>query len=214
MSSIADIRTQYSQKVLVEDAVLPDAIQQFEQWWKEALEAAITEVNAMTLATVNAEGLPDARIVLLKGLSPEGFTFFTNFESSKGRQLAQHPQACLVFFWKELERQVRVRGAVTKVPDAESAAYFYSRPEGSQVGAIVSPQSRIIESRQQLEDQVKGLQAAVASGKALERPAFWGGFRLSPTSVEFWQGRPNRLHDRLLYTLRPEGGWKISRLAP
>lgn len=214
MSSIADIRIQYSKKVLTEAAVLPDAIQQFEQWWQEALEAAITEVNAMTLATVNAEGLPDARIVLLKGLSPEGFTFFTNFESSKGRQLDQHPQACLVFFWKELERQVRVRGMVTKVPDAESAAYFYSRPAGSQMGAIVSPQSRTIASRQQLEEQLKSLEGAVASGKALERPAFWGGFRLRPAAIEFWQGRPNRLHDRLLYTLRPEGGWKIARLAP
>ncbi len=212
--SIADIRTQYSQKKLSEADVLPDAIGQFEVWWNEALHAALSEVNAMTLATVSAEGMPDARIVLLKDFSRQGFTFFTNYESRKGQELTVNPRACLVFFWKELERQVRIRGEVSKTSTADSSAYFFSRPQGSQIGAIVSPQSRIIPGREELEEKVSVLQAAVDAGEKLQRPDYWGGFTVSPETIEFWQGRPNRLHDRLLYTSLPGGNWKIDRLAP
>lgn len=212
--SIADIRTQYSRKSLSEADALPDAIEQFEAWWNEALHAALTEVNAMTLATVSADGMPDARIVLLKGMSEEGFTFFTNYESRKGQELAANPRACLVFFWKELERQVRIRGSVSKLPAEDSTAYFFSRPQGSQVGAIVSPQSAVIAGRELLEEKVNALQAAVDAGEKLQKPGYWGGYLVKPENIEFWQGRPNRLHDRLLYTFLPQGGWKIERLAP
>ncbi|MEE6185859.1 pyridoxamine 5'-phosphate oxidase [Niabella digestorum] len=212
--NIADIRTQYSQKSLSEADVLPDAIAQFEKWWDEVIHSQITEPNAMTLATASLDGVPDARIVLLKGVSQEGFTFFTNYESQKGQQLAQNPRACLVFFWKELERQVRIRGVVSKVSKEESEAYFFSRPEGSQIGACASPQSRVIADRQELESRVQALEEAVKKGHKIEKPDYWGGYILKPESLEFWQGRPNRLHDRILYTLQDKGDWLIQRLAP
>lgn len=212
--NIADIRTQYSQKSLSEADVLPDAIAQFEKWWDEVIHSQITEPNAMTLATASLDGVPDARIVLLKGVSQEGFTFFTNYESQKGQQLAQNPRACLVFFWKELERQVRIRGVVSKVSKEESEAYFFSRPEGSQIGACASPQSRVIADRQELESRVQALEEAVKKGHKIEKPDYWGGYILKPESFEFWQGRPNRLHDRILYTLQDKGDWLIQRLAP
>lgn len=214
MNSIADIRTQYSKQSLLETDALPDAVAQFEKWWKEAMRAELTEPNAMTLATVTAGGIPDARIVLLKDLSPDGFTFFTNYESSKGKELDANPHACLVFFWKELERQVRITGAVEKISKEKSEVYFYSRPIGSQVGAIVSRQSEVIKNRDVLEKKVIELQATAKAGKAINKPDYWGGYIVKPTKIEFWQGRPNRLHDRLQYTLQPNENWNIERLSP
>lgn len=212
-STISDIRKDYILQSLLEKDVQADAIRQFSAWWQEALHSEITEVNAMTLATASADGVPSARIVLLKGYDERGFVFFTNYESFKGQQLAENPRACLVFFWKELERQVRITGLVEKVSAAESDAYFSSRPEGSRIGAWTSPQSQVIESREWLEEREKAYIKDFA-GKQLTRPPHWGGYRVKPISIEFWQGRSNRLHDRLQYTLKEDGGWMIERLAP
>jgi len=212
-STIADIRKDYKLQSLLEKDVAPNAIAQFNSWWQEAIHSEIDEVNAMTLATASADGIPAARIVLLKGFDERGFVFFTNYESFKGMQLAENPRACLVFFWKELERQVRITGLVEKVNDAESDAYFNSRPEGSRIGAWASPQSQVIESREWLQEREKTY-AKDFSGKPLKRPAHWGGYRVKPVTIEFWQGRPSRLHDRLQYTLEGSNEWKIERLAP
>jgi pyridoxamine 5'-phosphate oxidase len=209
---IAGIRKDYSKKSLSEKEVEPDPIKQFDQWWQEAMASGIDEVNAMTLATASADGLPSARIVLLKGYSEKGFVFFTNYDSYKGKQLADNPKACLVFFWKELERQVRVTGLVEKISEKESEDYFYSRPAESQVGAIISPQSQVIESREWIEKKFKDL--SVQGTSSIKKPAHWGGYRVKPVVIEFWQGRPGRLHDRLEYTLDENGEWKIERLAP
>ncbi len=208
---IAGIRTNYSRQSLSEKDIDPNAIRQFAKWWQEAVDSKIDEVNAMTLATASADGIPSARIVLLKGFSEEGFVFFTNYNSYKGKQLAENPKACLVFFWKELERQVRITGIIKKVSSAESDEYFYSRPLGSQLGAIVSPQSSIIESREWLEEKYARLEKEI---RHAERPIHWGGYILSPVLIEFWQGRPSRLHDRFEYSLQENGGWKAERLAP
>lgn len=210
---ITAIRTEYMQHVLLEANAETDAIQQFAKWWGEALNSEIHEVNAMTLATVTSTGAPAARIVLLKGYDENGFVFFTNYNSNKGEEMAKNPEACLLFFWKELERQVRINGHIEKVSVAESDEYFYSRPEGSRVGAHVSPQSRVIPNREWLDSREKELNEQFA-GKTVSRPEHWGGYRLKPVSIEFWQGRPNRLHDRLLYTLALDGNWTIERLAP
>ncbi len=212
-STIADIRKDYKLQSLSEKDAAPDAIVQFNTWWQEAIQSEIDEVNAMTLATASADGIPAARIVLLKGFDDRGFVFFTNYESFKGMQLAENPRACLVFFWKELERQVRITGLVEKVSDAESDAYFNSRPEGSRIGAWASPQSQVIESREWLQEREKTY-AKDFSGKPLQRPAHWGGYRVKPVTIEFWQGRHSRLHDRLQYTLEGNNEWKIERLAP
>jgi len=212
-SDIAGLRKDYSQKILSETSILPDPIKQFDQWWQEAIAARIDEVNAMTLATASVDGLPSARIVLLKGFSENGFIFFTNYESYKGKQLAENPRASLLFFWKELERQVRMVGIVQKVSEKDSDAYFHSRPVSSQVGAIISPQSNVINSREWLEDRYVEFQQKNSPG-AIHRPAHWGGYIVKPVSIEFWQGRPSRLHDRIEYTLQENGGWKIERLAP
>ena len=212
-SSIAAIRKNYSQKKLSEKKADADPLKQFAKWWKQAVAAEIDEVNAMTLATASPDGLPAARIVLLKGLSDKGFTFFTNYDSYKGRQLAENPKACLVFFWKELERQVRVTGLVEKVAPEESDEYFHSRPAGSQLGAIASPQSQVLENRDWLDEKVKELKKT-HQNQPLQRPANWGGYRVKPVIIEFWQGRPSRLHDRLQYTLLDDGNWKMERLAP
>lgn len=211
--SIAAIRKDYQQRTLNESDVAPDPIRQFSTWWEEAQNSQIDEINAMTLATASADGLPAARIVLLKGFDERGFVFFTNYNSYKGRQLEENPRACLVFFWKELERQVRITGIIEKLSSEESDEYFHSRPVGSQIGAWTSPQSQVIGSRQELENREKELAAAFA-GKEIPRPSHWGGFRVQPHIVEFWQGRPNRLHDRIQYSLEDNGGWKIERLAP
>ncbi|MET0462499.1 MAG: pyridoxamine 5'-phosphate oxidase [Chitinophagaceae bacterium] len=208
---IAGIRTNYSRQSLSENDIDPNAIRQFAKWWQEAVDSEIGEVNAMTLATASSDGIPSARIVLLKGFSEDGFVFFTNYNSYKGKQLAENPKACLVFFWKELERQVRITGIIRKVSAAESDEYFHSRPLGSQIGATVSPQSSIIESRQWLEEKYARMEKEV---RQVERPAHWGGYILSPVLIEFWQGRPSRLHDRFEYSLQENGTWKAERLAP
>jgi pyridoxamine 5'-phosphate oxidase len=212
-STIADIRKDYKLRSLLEKDVEANAIRQFDKWWQEAIHSEIDEVNAMTLATASADGIPAARIVLLKGYDERGFVFFTNYESFKGLQLAENPRACLVFFWKELERQVRITGLVEQVSAEESDTYFNSRPEGSRIGAWASPQSQVIESREWLEEREKTL-VKDFTGKPLKRPAHWGGYRVKPINIEFWQGRPSRLHDRLQYTLQGENNWKIERLAP
>lgn len=211
--SIADIRKDYKLQTLSENDVVKDPFGQFEKWWQEAIHAGIDEPNAMTLATASADGMPDARIVLLKAFDTQGFTFFTNYNSSKGMQLLENPRASLVFFWKELERQVRISGLVSLASEKVSDEYFNSRPEGSRIGAWASPQSESIESREWLEQNEKKYQEEWA-GHMITRPPHWGGYLLKPVKIEFWQGRPSRLHDRLLYTLQKSGSWKIERLAP
>ena len=210
MSSIAEIRKDYRLKEFTESGADPNAIRQFEKWWKEALASNIPEVNAMTLATSSSDGVPSARIVLLKDFDDNGFIFFTNYNSFKAQQLAENPRACLVFFWKEIERQVRITGIIEKVMDEVSDEYFNSRPEMSRVSAIASPQSEVIENRDWLENEIK----KIMQSKAIRRPTNWGGYTVRPITIEFWQGRANRLHDRLQYTLEDNGGWKIERLAP
>jgi pyridoxamine 5'-phosphate oxidase len=211
-SSIADIRKDYRQHSLSESDVDPNPFRQFDTWWQEAVNSEIDEVNAMTLATASADGIPSARIVLLKSYDERGFVFFTNYNSYKGKQLEENPRACLVLFWKELERQVRITGLVEKVSAQESDAYFHSRPEGSRIGAWASPQSSVIANRQWLEQQQE-LYVQEFSTKPLFRPPHWGGYRVKPVTIEFWQGRADRLHDRLQYSLQDQG-WMIERLAP
>lgn len=211
-SSIADIRKDYKQHSLNEADVAADPFAQFDRWWNEALAAEVDEVNAMTLATATKTGIPSARIVLLKGYDQNGFVFFTNYESTKGKELQDNPYAALVFFWKELERQVRIEGRVEKVSAAESDEYFHSRPEGSRIGAWSSPQSAIIASRTIIETNVEQYTKRFA-GHTIPRPEHWGGYRVIPTAFEFWQGRSSRLHDRFKYTPLNKG-WKTERLAP
>ena len=210
--NIADIRKEYKLKLLLEKDVDADAIRQFQQWWNEALLSNIEEPNAMTLATTNKHGKPSARIVLLKGLSNDGFVFYTNYESRKAGELKENPHAALLFFWKELERQVRIEGTITKTSEQESAEYFSSRPQLSKIGAWSSPQSSVIPSRDELEKNVSKYQQQFGDGE-IPRPPHWGGYIVKPTVIEFWQGRRNRLHDRLQYTLRNDK-WIIERLAP
>lgn len=206
---IADLRLDYQLATLNEQDVAAEPLQQFDRWWVEAIQSELEEPNAMTLATSTPEGKPSARIVLLKSFDVDGFLFFTNYESRKGQELAANPQVTLLFFWKELQRQVRIEGTVSKAALNISDEYFRSRPVGSQIGAIVSPQSQVIPGRSFLEDKVKALE-----GQTLQRPEHWGGYVVKPQQVEFWQGRSSRLHDRLLYTLAADGSWEISRLAP
>ena len=210
---IADIRRDYKLESLNEGDVAADPIQQFTIWWDEAIKSEIDEVNAMTLATSTKEGLPSARIVLLKGYDERGFVFFTNYESDKGKELAANPHAALVFFWKELERQVRIEGLVEKVSAEESDAYYQSRPAGSRIGAWASPQSEVISDRQTIEKSVLAYGEKFGTG-FIPRPAHWGGYIVKPTCIEFWQGRSSRLHDRILYTVSDNENWKKERLAP
>jgi pyridoxamine 5'-phosphate oxidase len=212
-NNIADIRKEYKLRTLSEKDVHPDPLKQFDRWWQEAVHSDLEEVNAMTLATATADGMPDARIVLLKGYDENGFAFFTNYNSAKGHQLLENPRASLVFFWAALERQVRLSGLVRLAAAAANDAYFNSRPEGSRIGAWASPQSEVIESREWLEKNEEKLKNEL-KGDTLRRPAHWGGYVVKPTRMEFWQGRPSRLHDRILYTLGSNGQWKIERLAP
>lgn len=211
--SVADIRRDYSLKTLNETDADASPFTQFENWWQEAQASSIDEVNAMTLATASLDGVPAARIVLLKGYDEKGFVFFTNYESYKGQQLAENPRASLLFFWKELERQIRITGMVEKIAGEESDAYFLSRPVGSQIGAWASPQSHVITDRSWLEQKVQEVEEKFKQEK-LSRPAYWGGYRVKPVIVEFWQGRSSRLHDRIQYTLQDNGSWVIERLAP
>lgn len=210
--SIADIRKDYSLHALNETDIAKNAMEQFSRWWDDAVNSEIFEVNAMTLSTATKDGKPSARIVLLKGFDEKGFVFFTNYESQKGQELAENPYAALTFFWKEIERQVRIEGAVGKVDATESDAYFASRPEGSRIGAWASPQSKIIESRVLLDNNVKHYTKEFQN--SIPRPPHWGGYRVMPLKIEFWQGRSNRLHDRIQYTKTAEGSWKAERLAP
>lgn len=210
--SIADLRLNYSQKQLTETEVDPNPFQQFRLWFEEAVTAQLPEPNAMTLATASKTGMPSARIVLLKGVDDRGFVFYTNFESRKGQELKENPQAVLVFLWKQLERQVRIEGPVEVVSDADADAYFHSRPLASQLGAWASEQSRVIASREVLEQRFQTLQTQYEN-QEIPRPPHWGGFRVLPQQIEFWQGRPSRLHDRLCYRLQQDS-WLIERLAP
>ena len=223
-NEIADIRKDYKLASLEEADVAANPIDQFTRWWNEAVASQIDEVNAMTLATANAAGVPAARIVLLKGYNPNGFIFFTNYESDKGKNLAQNPHAALVFFWKELERQIRIEGTVQKVSAEESDRYFNSRPASSRIGAWASPQSAVIENRLVIEQNVERY-SSIFANDSIERPDHWGGYIVKPTSIEFWQGRSSRLHDRIRYKLetsdynaatdtRSDANWKIERLAP
>ncbi len=210
--NIADIRKDYSLHSLNESDVASNPIEQFNRWWNEALVSEIIEVNAMTLATSTKEGKPSARIVLLKGFDERGFIFFTNYESKKGKALAENPHAALGFFWKEIERQIRIEGVTEKISVAESDAYFFSRPEGSRIGAWASPQSEIIKNRAMLEENVQRFSGEFKN--SIPRPPHWGGYRVMPELIEFWQGRTNRLHDRIQYTKTRDGSWKVDRLAP
>ena len=212
-SSIADLRQNYTLTGLSEADVNKDPIKQFTTWFNQALEADIIEPNAMTLATATADGIPSARIVLLKGVDARGFVFYTNYESQKGQQLMANPYAALVFLWDKLERQVRVEGKVVRLDREESKAYFHSRPQASQLGAWASNQSRIIPNREVLEQKLANLEIQYKE-KTVPIPEHWGGFRVVPNRVEFWQGRPSRLHDRLVYDLEDDGNWQINRLAP
>ena len=212
-TSIADIRKDYSTHSLLETDVSPEPIEQFALWWQQAIDSKIEEANAMTLATASRDGLPSARIVLLKGFSDKGFMFFTNYKSYKAMQLEENPKASLVFFWKELERQVRVVGLVKKTSAQESDAYFTSRPKASKIGAITSPQSQVIKDRQWIDEKYLKLVQEYKDKDPL-RPEYWGGYIVQPVIIEFWQGRPSRLHDRIQYTLEENGAWKIERLAP
>lgn len=212
MTSIADLRQDYRQKALLEAEADPNPIRQFQIWFDQAVAANLLEPNAMTLATVDATGQPSARIVLLKGIDDQSFTFFTNYTGRKGQELATNPKAALVFLWGELERQVRIEGVVSQVSPTESDAYFHSRPIGSQLGAWASEQSQVITDRQVLEDRLEQLKAQYIN-QEIPRPPHWGGYRLRPHAIEFWQGRTSRLHDRLLYTQTGES-WQRVRLAP
>lgn len=210
---IADLRLEYTTQSLHESDVAKDPIDQYEKWWQQAVASEIKEPNAMVLATASADGVPSARVMLLKGFSKEGFIFFTNYKSYKSMQLEENPKASLVFFWGELERQVRIVGIVSKTDDAISEEYFQSRPLGSRIGAWASPQSSVVESRDWLDTQYEKL-AQEFSEKEIKRPPHWGGYVVRPVLIEFWQGRPGRLHDRIQYNLQEDGSWKIERLAP
>lgn len=211
--SIGDLRREYTLHGLSETDVDSDPFKQFQVWFSEALAANLVDPNAMTLATATKDGKPSARTVLLKGFDERGFVFYTNYESRKGLELAENPWAALVFFWAELERQVRIEGKIKKCSGLESDTYFRSRPLGSRLGACASHQSQVISSRKVLEQRLEELVAEYAN-RVVSRPSYWGGYRLSPTSIEFWQGRPDRLHDRLRYRLLTDGSWLIERLSP
>jgi pyridoxamine 5'-phosphate oxidase len=211
MSRLAELRREYALARLDVTDVSPDPLVQLDRWLHEALKADVPEPTAMTVATVSAGGQPSARIVLLKGADARGLVFYTNYHSAKGEQIAGNARVALLFHWAELERQVRVEGLAEKTPAAESDAYFASRPLGSRLGALASPQSAVVGSREALEARFE--QVRKAHGEDVARPAHWGGYRVVPTRLEFWQGRPNRLHDRIAYT-RADGRWTIERLAP
>ncbi len=212
-SHIADIRQDYCLAALDESIVGEDPLGFFHRWFDEALKAQISEVNAMTLATVSANNTPHARIVLLKGVERGGFTFFTNYNSHKGNEMDTHKSVALLFFWKELERQVRIEGMVHKLDEKDSDAYFHSRPEGSRIGAWASPQSSVITDRTVIEKNYTEYTEKFA-GSNPPRPPHWGGYSVIPKSIEFWQGRSSRMHDRILFTKDTNGIWSKCRLAP
>lgn len=210
--SIADLRKEYSRASLSEEDVHPDPIEQFSKWFGEAIAAQVPEANAMSVSTVGANGRPSSRILLIKDFDQRGFTFFTNYESRKGIELLDNQYAALLFYWIELERQVRIEGRVERISAAENDTYFQSRPLKSRLGAIASSQSRPIDSRATLENRLA--QVEQQYGEHPVRPAHWGGYRLVPDYLEFWQGRPSRFHDRIAYTRQPDGNWQRQRLQP
>ncbi|MGI8857594.1 MAG: pyridoxamine 5'-phosphate oxidase [Thermomicrobiales bacterium] len=211
--TVAALRRDYALMSLSESDVDADPIVQFTRWFEQALAGEITEPNAMTVATATRDGVPSARMVLLKGFDARGFVFYTNYESQKGRELAENPVAALVFHWVELHRQVRVTGAVERVSADESDAYFQSRPRGSRLGAWVSRQSSVLNGRDELETRLAALTDEYGEGD-IPLPPYWGGYRVIPAAMEFWQGRTSRLHDRLRYRHQPNGAWLIDRLSP
>ncbi len=213
MEKLEALRKEYSKADLDVKDVFKDPLEQFEKWFLEACESEVPEANAMNLSTVNAEGKPTSRIVLLKGIEEGKFIFYTNYQSQKGRELEENPACALTFFWPQLERQVRIEGLAAQVDEKKSLEYFQSRPRGSQVGAWSSPQSTIIESRAILEERSKKIEQKFDGLTVLPKPHQWGGFQIDPMMIEFWQGRPNRLHDRIQF-IRLENVWKVQRLAP
>ena len=208
-----ELDSEYQLPELIESQIDPDPIKQFAKWYTDAEAAGLKLPNAMTLATATKDGEPSARMVLLKGFDAEGFVFFTNYESRKGRELDENPRAALVFYWPEFDRQVRITGSIEKVSRAESESYFHTRPVDSQLSAWASAQSRVISSREVLEEKMRELMVQYEGGE-VPLPPHWGGYRLAPASIEFWQNRQSRLHDRLQYTLQQNGEWLIERLSP
>ncbi|WP_396199153.1 pyridoxamine 5'-phosphate oxidase [Flavobacterium sp.] len=213
MKDLSDYRKSYDKSELLENTIPDDAIQLFHNWFYEAEEQENGEVNAMTISSIGLDGFPKSRVVLLKKFNEEGFIFYTNYNSEKGKAILQHPNVCISFFWPVLERQVIIKGIAEKTTSQVSDTYFDSRPEGSKLGAIVSNQSEVIPSRAYLDEKLKNLETEV-SGSEIKRPENWGGFLVKPVEVEFWQGRANRLHDRIRYKLEADFSWKIDRLSP
>jgi len=213
MKPISELRTEYTKATLDQATVDKNPIAQFEKWFHEALEAEVLEANAMTLSTVTESGRPTARIVLLKGIEQNKFLFYTNYQSQKGKELDNNPACALTFFWSELERQVRIEGISERLESSVSEAYFQSRPRSSQVGAWASPQSTIIKDRSLLEVRAREIEKRFAGNEILPKPNQWGGYAIEPFEIEFWQGRPSRLHDRIVY-YKSENQWVIHRLAP
>jgi len=214
MSDLGNYRKSYTKSELLESMIDENPMMQFQKWFYETEEfGGVEEVNAMTVSTIGTDGFPKARIVLLKKYDENGFTFVTNYDSEKGKALFENPHVCLSFFWPSIERQVIIKGMAEKQTEAYSEGYFHSRPKGSQLGAVVSPQSQVIPNREFLDEELLRLEKEFA-GREIPKPANWGGILVRPVSIEFWQGRPNRLHDRIRYSLQESGDWKTERLAP